>query len=80
MTLDRIVSPFILRHAVNAERYLTMLRQEIWPLVSTWNNIYDLIFMQDVAPPHFAIVVCEWPNAYIPGRWMGHRGQTEILT
>ena len=27
--------------------------------------------MQDGAPPHFAIVVCEWLNANFPGRWMG---------
>ena len=60
MTSDRIVGPFILRYAVNAERYLTIMREEIWPVIRTWENIEDLIFMQDGAPPHFAIIVREW--------------------
>ena len=59
MTSDSIVGPFILRDTMNAERYLTMLQDEIWPVISTWENIEDLIFMQDAAPPHFAIVVRE---------------------
>ena len=43
----------------------------MWPVISTLENIEDLIFMQDGAPPHFAIVVHEWLNANFPGRWMG---------
>ena len=65
------MGPFILHDNVNAERYLTMLREEIWPVISTWENSEDLIFMQDDASPHFAIVVHEWLNAHFPGRWMG---------
>ena len=37
-----------------------MFQYKIWPVVSTWGKIEDLIFMQDGAPQHFAIVVCEW--------------------
>ena len=48
-----------------------MLREEIWPVISTWENIEDLIVIQDGAPPHFAIVVREWLHAHFPGRWMG---------
>ena len=59
MTSDSIVGPFILRDTMNAERYLTMLQDGFWPVISTWENIEDLIFMQDGAPPHFAIVVRE---------------------
>ena len=59
MTSNRIVGTFILRNAVNAEKYLTMLRENIWPDVGTWENIEDLISMQDGARPHFAIVVRE---------------------
>ena len=29
--------------------------------------------MQDRAPPHFAVVVCEWPNAQFPAKPMGRR-------
>ena len=77
MTSDRIVGPFIFRNTMNAERYLTMLQDEIWPVVNTWANIEDLIFMQDGAPPHFAIVVREWLNEHFPGRWLGRRGPHE---
>ena len=51
-----------------------MVREEIWPVISTLENIEDLIFMQDGAPPHFAVVVREWLNADFPGRWMARRG------
>ena len=46
-------------------------RERIWPVISTWDNIEDFIFMQVGAPPHFANVVHEWLNAHLPGRWMG---------
>ena len=45
-----------------------MLRDEVWPIISAWDNIEDLIFMQDGAPSHFAIVVREWLNAQFPGK------------
>ena len=41
----------------------SMLRDEVRPIISAWYNIEDLISMQDGAPLHFAIVVCEWLNA-----------------
>ena len=68
MTSDSIVGPFIFRDTMNAERSLTMLQDEIWPVISTWENIEDLIFMQDDAPPHFAFVVRKWLNAHFSGR------------
>ena len=77
MTSDSTVGPFILRDAINAERYLTMLPDEIWPVISTGENIEDLIFVQDGAPPHFAVVVREWLNAHFPRGWMGRRGPHE---
>ena len=77
MTSNRIVGPFILHDIMNAERYLTMLRDKVWPIISAWDNIEDLIFMQDGAPPHFAIVVREWLNAQFPGKCMGCSGSHE---
>ena len=77
MTSDSIMGPFILHDTMNAKRYLTMLRDEVWPIISAWDNIEDLIFMQDGAPPHFAIVVCEWLNPQFSGKWMGCRGSHE---
>ena len=68
------MGPFILRDTV---KYLPVLRQEIWPVISIRENIEDLIFMQDGSPPHFAIVVREWLNGHFPGRWMGRCGPHE---
>ena len=69
MTSDRIVGPFILHDTMNAERYLTMLIDEVWPIISAWDNIKDLIFIQDGALTHFAIVIREWLiNAEFPGK------------
>ncbi|PSN48328.1 hypothetical protein C0J52_03410 [Blattella germanica] len=45
--------PFILRDTINAKRYLQMLEDYVWPMVSAWDNVNDVIFMQDGAPPNF---------------------------
>jgi hypothetical protein len=74
MTSDRIVGPFILRDTMNAERYLAMLQDDIWPVIRAWENIEDLIFMQDGAPPHFALIVRAWLDDHFRGRWLGRRG------
>ena len=48
-----------------------------WPTVSGWDNIDDLIFMQDGAPPHFALTVRAWLDQHFSGRWLGRRGPHE---
>ena len=40
-------------------------------------RIEDLIFMQDRAPPYFALAVREWLNAQYPGKRMSRRGSHE---
>lgn len=44
---------------MKAERYLTMLKDEVWTIIIAWDNIEDLILMRDGALPHFSIVVRE---------------------
>ena len=56
-----------------------MLRDEVWPIISAWDNIKDLIFIQDGALPHFAIVFREWLNAIFFGKWVGRCGSQEWL-
>ena len=84
MTSDRNVGPFVHRYTVNVERYLTMLRLTIKPVSSTWENIKDLIHIQDGAPPHFAIVVVNgrMPSTLGDGWVVVVRtsGQPEVLT
>ena len=67
MTSDRIVGPFTLHDTMNAERYHTMLKDEVWLIIIALDNIKELIFMHYGAPPHFAIVVHEWLNAQFHG-------------
>ena len=57
----------------SVDRYLTILHDEIWPVVNHWEKTEDMTFMQDIAPPHFAIVVRDWQNEHFPERWLGQR-------
>ena len=77
MTSSHIVGPFILRDTMNAERYLDLLSNEVWPIVSTWPNRDDIVFMQDGAPPHYATVVRNWLDRHFNGRWLGRAGPHE---
>jgi len=77
MTATRVIDPYLLRDTMNAERYLQMLEDYEWPIISGWENIDELVFMHDGAPPHFALSVCAWLDQKFPGRWLGRRGPQE---
>jgi len=62
---------------MNAESYLQVLEDYVWPIVSGWENIDELVFMHDGAPPHFALSVRTWLDQKLPGRWLGQRGLQE---
>ena len=74
MTSEQVTGPFVMRDTMNGERYLNMLQEKVWPIVSSWDNSDRLIFMQDGAPPHFSRDVQEWLNNNFTGRWIGRRG------
>ncbi|KAG8323476.1 hypothetical protein J6590_006493 [Homalodisca vitripennis] len=59
ITAIKFIGPYLLCDTMNADRYPQMLREYVWPTISQWENINELIFMQDGAPPHFAIFVHE---------------------
>jgi hypothetical protein len=77
ITATTFVGPFVLRGTVNAARYRKMLQDRMWPVISQWENIATLHFMQDGAPPHFANTVHTWLHCHFPGRWIGRRGVHE---
>ncbi|PSN49460.1 hypothetical protein C0J52_06588 [Blattella germanica] len=79
ITAKNVVGPYLLRDTMNAERYLVMLQDYVWPTVSEWENTDDIIFMQDGTPPHFANVVRNWLDEKFPGHWLGRRGPHEWL-
>ena len=47
MTATRVIGAYLLRDTMNAERYLQMLEDYLWPIVSGWKNIDELVFMYD---------------------------------
>jgi len=53
------------------------LEDYVWPVVSGWENIDELLYMHDGAPPHFALSVRAWLDQKFPGRWLGRRGTQE---
>jgi hypothetical protein len=56
-TSTRFAGPYLLCDTMNGERYLEMLQNYVWPEISQWENIEELIFMHDGAPPHYAGIV-----------------------
>jgi hypothetical protein len=44
---------------MNAERFLQMLEDCVWPIVSDWVKTDEPAFMHDGAPTHFALVGSE---------------------
>ena len=77
MTSSAVVGPFFIRDTMNGERYLKTLSNNIFPVVTSWDNFQQLHFMQDGAPPHFATAVRSWLNENVPMRWIGRRGPLE---
>jgi hypothetical protein len=77
MTATSVIGPYLLRDTMNSERYLQMLQDYVWPTVSGWESIDDVIFSQDGAPPHFANAVRTWLVENFPRRWLGLRGPHE---
>ncbi len=51
-----------------------MLKRFVWPEISKWENIEELVFMHDGSPPHYAGPVRSWLNEKFPGKWIGRRG------
>ena len=73
MTAIRVIGPNLLRDTMNAERCIQMLEDYVWPIVSGWENIDELVFMHDGAPPHFALSVPAW----LDQKFLGRRGPHE---
>ncbi|CAF4646489.1 unnamed protein product [Rotaria sp. Silwood1] len=75
-TSTEFIGPYLLRDTMNGERYLEMLESFVWPTISQWNNIDELIFMHDGAPAHYTRTVRNWLDNHFPSKWIGRRGPT----
>lgn len=63
---------------VNYERYLAILQGFFWDQWTSQPNWRDNFFMQDGAPPHFAVPVRDWLNTNLDGRWIGRGSPTMV--
>ncbi len=73
VTLTKIIGPYFFDGSVNADSYLTMLKEFLWPQV----KCKRMLFQQDGAPAHYALIVRDWLNEKFPDRWIGRRGPIE---
>lgn len=73
VTSTKIIGPYFFDGSVNADSYLMMLKEFLWPQVK-YKRMY---FQQDGAPAHYASSVRSWLNEKFPNRWIGRRGPIE---
>lgn len=70
---DRIIGPFFFHEpTVTASTYLDMLEQFVYPQLEGLQP--EIIFQQDGAPPHWALIVRASLDAEFPNRWIGRDG------
>ena len=58
---------------VRKENYLDMLAEYAMPIITDGEN-EGVIFQQDGAPPHRSLLVTEFLDEKLPGRWCGWKG------
>lgn len=73
ITSDGLIGPYFFDGNVTAESYLEMLTNFLWPQVMRRR----MLFQQDGAPSHYALVVRNWLDEKFPDRWIGRRGPIE---
>jgi hypothetical protein len=66
-----VVGPFFTRANVTGASYLALLQNQFMLVVQHWPSFNSLLFMQDGAPPHWALIVRDWLDQHFTGRWMG---------
>ncbi len=67
------ISPYIFNGPVNAESYLKLLNEYLWPEISAKVSRDRLWFQQDGAPAHFSRIVRQWLDSHFPKRWIGRQ-------
>ena len=63
ITSAGLVGPFFFESTVTGALYLKMLQEKVWSVISQREDIDELYFQQDGAPPHFASIVRNWPRS-----------------
>jgi hypothetical protein len=65
---------------VTGPSYLHLLQTALLPGLQDKGVANTAVFMQDGAPPHYALIVRDWLNANFHGRWMGRKGSARAPT
>lgn len=75
----RAVGPFFIENNLNANVYEVMLREQIVPSIReiAGDNMDEIYFQHDGAPPHYGVNVRQYLNEIFPDRWIGRRGPIE---
>lgn len=77
ITPTRIIGPFFFEDedgdttTTNQHRYLDMLKKYYLPNLRRHGEQHKITFMQDGAPPHYAVKVREWLQETLDGRVIG---------
>lgn len=76
---DEIIGPFFIDGNLDSSKYILLLHNQIVPAMRLsaarqnmdWN---DVIFQQDGAPAHYAVLVRRYLDLVFPNRWIGRCG------
>lgn len=72
-----LFGPYFFNGTVTGESYFNLLNDTLWPVLSTRNDLNDLMWQQDGAPPHYYLPVRQWLDNHFPNKWIGLRGPVE---
>ena len=66
-----IIGPFSLEVNVDGDSYPRLLQDDFYPEFSSLSKQFDLLFMQDSAPPYWTQPVRDWLNTTFPQMCIG---------
>lgn len=73
LSCSEVFGPFFfVEQTVTAVTYLDMLQLYLLPQLE--DHQPNVMFQQDGAPPHWALIVREFLDTHFPGRWVGRGG------
>jgi hypothetical protein len=76
MSREKLYGPFFfIESTVTGIIYLDMLRE--WLMPQLQDDIPDLIYQQDGAPPHFHNEMMSYPHEHLCNRWIWRGGSME---
>ena len=77
MSSNLVIGPYFFEENVNGKNYLDMLQNFFWPYIQSKGLCSKIMFQQDGAPAHYSLIVRNWLDKRLPGRWIGRRGPIE---